>query len=54
MASCGCDFQLTSYAGAVHSFTYPKADVPGKSHYNEAVSRHAFSVLFTLLKETLD
>lgn len=53
MASCGCDFQLTSYAGAVHSFTYPKADVPGETHYNEAVSNHAFGIVFTLLKEAL-
>lgn len=53
MASCGCDFQLTNYAGAVHSFTYPKADIPGKTHYNAAVSNHAFSVVFTLLKEAL-
>lgn len=53
MAFCGCDFQLTNYAGAVHSFTYPKADVPGKTHYNEAVSRHAFDVLFTMLSEAL-
>ncbi|WP_051640478.1 dienelactone hydrolase family protein [Siccibacter colletis] len=53
MASCGCDFQLTSYAGAVHSFTYPRADVPGKTHYNEAVSNHAFGIVFTLLKEAL-
>ncbi|HCM7228961.1 TPA: dienelactone hydrolase family protein [Klebsiella aerogenes] len=53
MASCGCDFQFTSYAGVVHSFTYSKADVPGKTHYNEAVSNHAFGILFTLLKEAL-
>lgn len=53
MASCRCDFQLTSYAGAVHSFTYPKADVPGKTHYNEAVSNHAFGLVFMLLKEAL-
>ncbi|MFJ5855684.1 dienelactone hydrolase family protein [Enterobacter cancerogenus] len=53
MASCGCDFQLTNYAGAVHSFTYPRADVPGKTYYNEAVSNHAFDIVFTLLKEAL-
>ncbi|EMB1032705.1 Dienelactone hydrolase family [Klebsiella pneumoniae] len=53
MASCGCDFQLTNYAGAVHSFTYPRADVPGKTHYNEAVRNHAFGIMFTLLREAL-
>lgn len=53
MASCGCDFQLTNYAGAVHSFTYPRADVPGKTYYNEAVSNHAFEIVFNLLKEAL-
>ncbi|HHB1426526.1 TPA: dienelactone hydrolase family protein [Serratia odorifera] len=53
MALCRCDFQLTNYAGAVHSFTYPKADVPGKTQYNEAVSMHAFGVLFTQLAEAL-
>ena len=53
MASCGCDFQLTSYAGAVHSINCTRADVQVKTHYNKAVSNHAFGIVFTLLKEAL-
>lgn len=51
MASAGAGFQLINYAGAVHSFTYPRADVPGKTQYNETVSNHAFKTAFSFLNE---
>lgn len=51
MASAGAGFQLVSYAGAVHSFTYPRADVPGKMEYNEVVSDHAFRTAFNVMDE---
>ncbi|MEN4582604.1 dienelactone hydrolase family protein [Pantoea agglomerans] len=53
MASAGAGFQLVSYAGAVHSFTYPRADVPGKTEYNEAVCNRAFRTMFSVLNEAL-
>lgn len=51
MASAGAGFQLVSYAGAVHSFTYPRADVPGKMEYNETISNHAFRTAFNVMDE---
>lgn len=51
MASSGTGFHLVNYAGAVHSFTYPHADVPGKMQYNETVSNHAFRTALNFFKE---
>jgi len=51
MASAGAGFQLINYAGAVHSFTYPLADAPGKMEYNETVSNHAFRTAFSVMDE---
>ncbi|PAW33619.1 dienelactone hydrolase [Pantoea vagans] len=51
MASAGAGFQMINYAGAVHSFTYPRADVPGKMEYNEKVSNHAFRTTFSVMDE---
>lgn len=51
MARAQAGFRLINYAGAVHSFTYPRADVPGKMEYNETVCNHAFRTMFDILKE---
>lgn len=36
------DWQLISYGGAVHSFTDPTANMPGKAQYDEQVAGRAF------------
>lgn len=51
MASAGAGFQLVNYARAVHSFTYPLADVPGRMEYNKTVSNHAFRTAFSVMDE---
>lgn len=53
MSSSGTGFHLINYAGAVHSFTYPRADVPGKMQYNEAASNHAFRTALNFFREVL-
>lgn len=50
MASAGADFQFVNYAGAFHSFTYPRADVPGKMEYNEEISDRAFRTTFNIFE----
>jgi dienelactone hydrolase len=45
------DWQLISYAGAVHSFTDPTANVSGVAEYNHDVSERAFKRMFALLEE---
>lgn len=47
----GVDWQLTSYGGAVRSFTDVNANVPGTAQYSEKVSRRAFASMDALLKE---
>ncbi|MNH43442.1 hypothetical protein D3C79_1053490 [compost metagenome] len=54
MTTAGASFQLVNYADAVHSFTYPKADVPGKMEYNETVSNRAFRQIEATLEECLN
>ncbi|EVT86442.1 DeoR family transcriptional regulator [Pseudomonas aeruginosa VRFPA09] len=51
MTDAGVDWQLTSYGGAVHSFTDPNAKVPGKMHYDARTSRRAFQAMDDLLAE---
>ncbi len=50
MASAGVGFQFVNYAGAFHSFTYPRADVPGKMEYNEEISDRAFRTTFNIFE----
>lgn len=38
----GADWTLVSYGKAVHSFTDPDANVPGRSMYNPLVARRAY------------
>ena len=51
MSAANVDWQLTSYGGAVHSFTDPEANVPGKTQYNRKVSERAFTAMYNLLDE---
>lgn len=51
MTAAEVDWQLTSYAGAVHSFTDPKANVPGMLQYDAKVSQRAFAAMYDLLDE---
>jgi dienelactone hydrolase len=39
------DWQLLSYGGAVHSFTDPNANVPGKMQYDRRTSGRAFRAM---------
>lgn len=51
MNSKGVDWQLVSFAGAVHSFTDPKAGNAGVSQYHPEVTQRAFKRLYQLLDE---
>jgi dienelactone hydrolase len=46
------DWQLVSFGNAVHSFTDPDANVPGKQQYNEKVARRAYQMMDTFLAES--
>lgn len=51
MSAAAVDWQLISYGGAVHSFTDPQANVPGKMQHDAKVSRRAFAAMYGLLDE---
>ena len=51
MNAAGVDWQLTSYGGAVHSFTDPHANVPGKMMYDAKTASRAFTAMHNLLDE---
>ena len=51
MNAASVDWQLTSYGGAVHSFTDPHANVPGKMMYDAKTSSRAFTAMHNLLDE---
>ena len=51
MNAAKVDWQLLSYGGAVHSFTDPNANVPGKMQYDRRTSERAFRAMHNLLKE---
>ncbi|WP_263142933.1 dienelactone hydrolase family protein [Pseudomonas sp. RIT-PI-AD] len=51
MSAAKVDWQLTSYGGAVHSFTDPQANNPGKQQYNPKVARRAYRAMNDLLDE---
>ncbi|WP_417312458.1 dienelactone hydrolase family protein [Ectopseudomonas khazarica] len=51
MKAAGVDWQLVSYGGAVHSFTDPKANVPGRNHYHPVVAARAFKAMNDLFDE---
>jgi len=47
----GLDWQLIEYGGAVHSFTNPHADTPGRSQYDQRVAKRAFALMHDFLAE---
>lgn len=51
MQGASVDWQLVSYAGAVHSFTDPGANLAGQMQYNPDVSARAFKAMGALLDE---
>jgi dienelactone hydrolase len=51
MNAAGVDWQLLSYGGAVHSFTDPHANVPGKMMYDAKTAKRAFAAMHDLLDE---
>lgn len=51
MKAAGVDWQLVSYGGAVHSFTDPKANVPGRNQYHPLVAARAFKAMNDLFDE---
>ena len=51
MDAAGVDWQLLSYGGAVHSFTDPHANVPGKMMYDAKTAARAFQSMHNLLDE---
>lgn len=51
MKAAGVNWQLVSYGGAVHSFTDPKANVPGRNQYHPVVAARAFKAMNALFDE---
>lgn len=51
MNDAGVDWQLTSYGGVVHSFTDPRANVPGQFQYDAKIAGRAFAAMYALLDE---
>lgn len=51
MDGAGADWQLTHFGGAVHSFTDPGANIPGRSVYDPKVARRAFAAMDDLFDE---
>lgn len=51
MTAAKADWQLVSYGGAVHSFTNPKANVPGQAQYHPIVAKRAFKAMDDLFDE---
>ncbi|HCR79586.1 MAG TPA: dienelactone hydrolase, partial [Alcanivorax sp.] len=51
MDAVNADWQLTHFGGAVHSFTAPNADMPGRAMYNAKVARRAFAAMDDLFDE---
>jgi dienelactone hydrolase len=52
MKATKADWQLVSYGGAVHSFTNPEANVPGRNEYHPLVAARAFKAMSNLFDET--
>ncbi len=51
MKAAQVDWQLISYGGAVHSFTNPQADVPGRNQYHPQVAARAYRAMNDLFAE---
>ncbi len=53
MRDAKVDWQLTSYGGAVHSFTDPTAAIPGQAEYHPLVAERSFAAMHLFLRERL-
>lgn len=53
MRDAEVDWQLTSYGGAVHSFTDPTAAMPGQAEYHPLVAERSFAAMHLFLRERL-
>jgi dienelactone hydrolase len=51
MKEANTDWQLVSYGGAVHSFTNPQADMPGRNQYHPQVAARAYRAMNDLFDE---
>jgi dienelactone hydrolase len=51
MKAAKTDWQLVSYGGAVHSFTNPLANVPGRNAYHPLVAGRAYQAMDDLFDE---
>lgn len=51
MKATDVDWQLVSYGNAVHSFTDPYANVPGRNEYHPEVAKRSFQAMNDLLDE---
>ncbi len=45
------DWQLVAFGGAVHSFTDPDANMPGRAQYHPAVAKPAFALMDAFFAE---
>jgi dienelactone hydrolase len=45
MRKAGVDWQLVAFGNAVHSFTDPDANMPGRAQYNAKVARRAYKMM---------
>lgn len=51
MKAAQTDWQLVSYGGAVHAFTNPQANMPGRSQYHPLVAARAYRAMNDLFDE---
>ncbi|MDX5373059.1 MAG: dienelactone hydrolase family protein [Pseudomonadaceae bacterium] len=51
MRAARVDWQLVSYGGALHSFTNPQANVPGRNEYHPLAAARAFEAMNDLFDE---
>ncbi|MFO0599910.1 MAG: dienelactone hydrolase family protein [Myxococcaceae bacterium] len=52
MRNAKIDWQLVAYGNAVHSFTDPDANMPGRAQYNEKVATRAYAAMDFFFTET--
>lgn len=51
MEAAQVDYQFVAFGGAVHSFTDPHANTPGRSLYDERSAARAFALMHSFLTE---
>ena len=51
MRKAGVDWELVAFGNAVHSFTDPDANTPGKAQYNPKVARRAYEMMNNFFAE---